>query len=129
MKRFQTITTIFVIALALSSAAVAQQQPRAQKATPKIAKQKMLTARGEVSTVDVSSKTLTLKVDTKTETFAFDEKTQIIGSTGKPVEPSAITAGMKATVTYTEQDGKKLAHRVRLQSARAEKAKPQKKTM
>jgi len=133
MKRFLPITSLLVMALALSGVSFAQQKHEAKKATPRkteathMAKQKMRTAKGEISAVNASAQTLTLMERGKAVTFAYHDKTAITES-GHTVQPSAMTSGTKATVKYTEQDGKNWASSILLHPARpAKQSTPRKK--
>ncbi|MBI3951149.1 MAG: hypothetical protein HY314_11930 [Acidobacteria bacterium] len=134
MKKFLTIISVVIMAFALSGAAWAQKRSEAKKATPakteakQTKKEKMKTAKGEVSAVDVSASTLTLMEKGKAVAFTFDDKTKITEA-GRAVQPSAITTGTKATVTYTERDGKNWAHSIALHKPGAAKqSTPPKKT-
>ena len=122
MKKFFAIASILITAFALSGTVLAQQKPAAKKAPPTKVPQAKI-AKGEVSAVDTSARTLTLMERGKAVTFAYDETTKITED-GRTVEPSAITTGAKATVKYTEKDGKNLATSISLTPAAA---RPKKK--
>lgn len=132
MKKFVAITSVLVLAFAVSSVVLAQKTQPTKKATTAkttaqhMANPKMRTAKGEVSAVDVNASSLTLTVKKNPMAFSFDNQTKITES-GRTVQPSAITSGMRATVKYMERDGKNYANSISLHPARGAKQSTSKK--
>lgn len=74
------------------------------------------TIEGEVQSVDPDSRTLTLMNEGQEVTVGFDERTSITKS-GRPVPPTSISSGTRASVKYAQRAGKKFARRIELDPA------------
>jgi hypothetical protein len=129
MKKLLTITSTFLIALALSSAALSQQKPAAHKVAPtrtqttQAEKSELKMISGRVTTVDAKAKILTVAENTKSVTFAWNDKTKITAA-GHAVKPSALGSGARVTVHYMEKGGKNVANSIVITSV-ARRAKKQ----
>ncbi|MCS6805359.1 MAG: hypothetical protein RMM98_01205 [Acidobacteriota bacterium] len=132
MRTFLSLGNIVVLAFALSGAVMASQKSEAHKAPGQVeakhaTKANMRTVRGEITAVNTNAETLTLMERGKAITFAYNNHTEFTEA-GRRVEPSAIKSGMKATVKYTEREGKNWAHSVDLRPAQrasaTKKSKP-----
>ncbi|MCS6816341.1 MAG: hypothetical protein NZ746_03055 [Blastocatellia bacterium] len=126
MRKLLVLANVVALAFVLSGAVGASQKKapgRTEAQHPTQAK--VRTARGEISTVDLNARTLTLMERGKAITIAYDDQTKFTES-GRPVQPSAIKSGMMATVRYAEQGGRNIAHEVHLRPAAhpAKKSKP-----
>lgn len=127
MKKLLSITSSFIIALALSGVVLAKQTASmsTKKHNTQAVRSSLTKAKGRVEAVNLSARTLTLMEDGKSVTFHFDENTKITEA-GKTIQPAAITSGLNATVNYTERDGRKMASAIHLRPAKA--TKPHKAT-
>jgi hypothetical protein len=118
MRNKLSMVAALGLALSLPAVSFGGQQSAEGAGNPSKASHKTnhKVAKGEVSAVDLSAKTLTLMEGQKSLTFNFDDKT-LIKQAHQTVQPSAITSGMQATVKYTEKDGKDWATSVVLYPA------------
>ncbi len=80
-----------------------------------IAKEKMLTMSGQVTSVDNAAKTLTVKGKTREATIAWDQMTQVtMGKEKKALDD--LRAGDKVKVTYHEKENKLVANSILIKS-------------
>ena len=83
---------------------------------------KMETARGQVTAVDLQTRTVTLKTETgAVEAFKLNEKAEIAGPAGKPIALKDLLVGERITVSYSGTGPTRMATRLAVVSADAKK--------
>ncbi len=122
MRRIFTILAAIVMA---GTFAAAQTAPQTETKAPKDKSQteakapKATTARGEIVKADASS--VTLKTTKGEESFAINNDTKIT-SAGKTITSSDLTAGERASISYTKSGDQMTATKITVTPKKAAKA-------
>jgi hypothetical protein len=128
MKKRYVVLSSLVVVFALF--VIANAQPQANSDTTKSTasstqhkvKHPLMTTKGEISSIDINGRTLTLMEGQNPMSFNFNDKTRVTQS-GRSVQASAIKTGERASIKYKEQDGQKWATAIQLASAKKETTK------
>ena len=129
MKRILKLLLVPLATLSFAAASFAQATP-ATPATPagpakmeekKIEKPKASQITGDITTLDAKAGTLTVKANGKEMRFAADTK----GARGA-LEKAKV--GDRVRISYSEKNGKLIAHSVAEAKAKSEAKAPEKKT-
>ncbi|MCS6805362.1 MAG: hypothetical protein RMM98_01190 [Acidobacteriota bacterium] len=128
MSKFLATTTVFVAAVSMSTAGLAQSKLVPQEPIPvktRVATTKTQSATevksasqmvaGWLTSIDVKTKTLTVAEGTKSLTFVWDADTKITGR-GHAVKPSALLPGARLTVYYQMKNGRNWANSIVINS-------------
>lgn len=118
MRRLTVIICISLLAFAGASLLIYRIGTRTAPSNPPASPNRDIvpevnTAEGQVGSVDVDARTLTLVAGDQEVVFSYDDRTSIIQS-GHAVTPDSIPAGSGATVRYTSRAGKNFARRIEL---------------
>ena len=119
MKRLIEIICLIIIAFILSSlwlyrhrlGQATLQQPSDQDR--QYSAIDLVTAEGEISTLDTGNKTMILTDGNNSLTISLDDKTAISES-GHPIRFTAISSGAKAKVRYRKKSGRYWAVQIEL---------------
>ena len=128
MKKVVSIVVALLFVFSITSLSFAVE---GQKAMP-VEKPKVKQVTGDVKTVDVKAKTITvtkmMKDKAQETVVTVDDKTKIMMDKEKKALAD-VKAGDKVTVKYTEVDGKNVAKSIAIKPAekKAEPAKPAEK--
>ena len=120
----RTAMALGIAALAFSFTAPV----RAQDATaPKPEKPKRHQFTGVIESIDAKAGTVIAKKDTESKTFKVSDKTKYSTTDKKDAALADIKVGDKVTVTYTEEGGALIAHKIGVPASVAKKEKEDKK--
>lgn len=127
MKKVIALLVAMLFALSVAGLAIAAEKKEAapaekKEAAPaqKKAPAKLKQVTGEVTAIDAAAKTLTVKGKAGEVALTADDKTTVkIGKEKKAL--ADVKVGDKATVKYTEMDGKNVAKFIIVKAAPAKK--------
>ena len=119
------LRTAMVVGIAALALSVAAPVRAADEAAPPKPKRHQFT--GIVESIDAKAGTAIVKKDTESKTFKIGEKTKYSTVDKKEAAVGDIKVGDKVTVSYTEEGGALIAHKIGVPASVAKKEKEEKK--
>ena len=110
-RTFMSVATLVLAGGLCAVLAAQQQQPGQQQPSPGQTQQQESIARGELLSVNVDAKTLSVRTAEKTEMqFTYDDRTQVTGA--KEAAGLASMKGSQVTVHFTRSGQSNLASKI-----------------